>query len=331
MAIFPLLLWTTSVVYGLKIYRMQKLCNNEISMVSEGIDAARLVFSSNGQRDCTVSVEAGFTTPYIRFHFEKMDIGNDTMDYRCTYAKLRLKDGESTQAPDVNGLPEELCGDDAPDGVYITYTRFLRIEFDGEYSMADNASFSIIFNAFDKGICQEGEHECNNDHCIAKELVCNGYNPCGDHSDCRLSDDAIVGIVLGIFGGLGIIISFICVYIRVIRPQLNPNSSSLAAVPTATVPVISSGLLRNSFYNNQTQFASDEVYCDNPPSYTLTAVSTLTAEISSSRYDANQAQFESNVDCDDNPPPYSAIFIATVCEQLVSESGHEDNPPPYSP
>ncbi|KAL3860480.1 hypothetical protein ACJMK2_010602 [Sinanodonta woodiana] len=308
---------------------MQRLCNNEISMISEGIDAARLIFSSNGQRDCSVNVEAGFTTPYIRFHFEKMDIGNETMDYQCTYARLRLKDGESAQAPEVDGLPEELCGDDAPDGVYRTYTRFLRIEFDGQYSIADNASFSIIFNAFDKGICQDGEHKCNNDNCIAEELMCNGHNPCGDHSDCRFSVGAIVGIVLGVCAGLGIIISCIYIYIRVIRVQRNPNISSTAAFPIATVSVVPSGAFRNVYYSNQTQFASDEVYYDNPPPYTLTAVNTCTGDISNPRYTTNQAIFESNVDYDDNPPPYTAISVTAVCEQLVPESEHEDNPPLY--
>ncbi|KAK3589328.1 hypothetical protein CHS0354_026986 [Potamilus streckersoni] len=295
-------------------------------MISEGIDTARLIFSSNGRRDCNLNVEAGFTTPFIGFHFEKMDIGNDTVDYNCTYAKLRLKDGESTQAPEVDGLPEELCGDDAPDGVYRTYTRFLRIEYDGEYSIADNASFSIIFNAFDKGTCQEGEYKCSNDHCIAEELMCNGHNPCGDHSDCPLSVGAIVGIVLGICACLGIIISCINVYIRVIRPQRNSIASPILVFPTASVPVMSSGLLRNSCYNDQTQFSSDEVYYDNPPPYTLTG----TGELTYPRYNTNQTIFESNVDSDENPPPYTAISVATVCE-LVSDLGHEDNPPPYSP
>lgn len=47
------------------------------------------------------------------------------------------------------------------------------------------------------GYCYSYEYECENGRCIDDSIKCNGFNPCGDGSDCRLSAGVIVGIVLG--------------------------------------------------------------------------------------------------------------------------------------
>ncbi|KAH3771829.1 hypothetical protein DPMN_173158 [Dreissena polymorpha] len=67
------------------------------------------------------------------------------------------------------------------------------------------------------GSCRTSERKCNNERCIAHEIVCNGHNPCGDHSDCptgleHLSSWAMSGIViLGLLcGGIVIIMATVC-------------------------------------------------------------------------------------------------------------------------
>ena len=42
------------------------------------------------------------------------------------------------------------------------------------------------------GICYSYEHSCSNGRCIDDSLACNGYNPCGDYSDC---DVVLTGII----------------------------------------------------------------------------------------------------------------------------------------
>ena len=38
---------------------------------------------------------------------------------------------------------------------------------------------------FFAGPCISDEYHCNNNRCIPVALTCNGYNPCGDYSDCK--------------------------------------------------------------------------------------------------------------------------------------------------
>ncbi|WAR03059.1 hypothetical protein MAR_009617, partial [Mya arenaria] len=45
--------------------------------------------------------------------------------------------------------------------------------------------------------CDSSEYECSNGRCIDNSITCNGYNPCGDYSDCSLSAGSITGIVAG--------------------------------------------------------------------------------------------------------------------------------------
>ena len=40
------------------------------------------------------------------------------------------------------------------------------------------------FNFF-PGECRSDEYTCDNGRCIDQSLQCNGFNPCGDGSDCK--------------------------------------------------------------------------------------------------------------------------------------------------
>ena len=49
------------------------------------------------------------------------------------------------------------------------------------------------------GVCRSDEFSCANGRCIDQSLKCNGYNPCGDGSDCTdLHNGYIMTIVFGI-------------------------------------------------------------------------------------------------------------------------------------
>ncbi|KAL3860481.1 hypothetical protein ACJMK2_010603 [Sinanodonta woodiana] len=331
--LFFLTIYTVS---GLKIYRMHRLCNKNISMTSDGIFAARLIFSSSRRHDCSVIVAGRYTAPYIRFHFEKMDIGNNTINDACSYPKLRIKDGMSTGAPIVNGLPAEICGKTKPAGVYRTSTRFLRIEYDAVHTHQENVSLSIIFNSFYTGSCKNGEYKCGNGYCIADELVCKGHNPCGDQSDCQLSVGAIVGIVLGVCGGLGIFISCIVAYFKVIRSRKNLSRPPLNATTDVVISTVTSANTNLRHFDDQccdddlpqSQFGIG-LYSGPPP---------YSEHFKDPCNIASHAQFVTALEYEDNPPPYTVSYVAATNNiwfdfnqsQFISGLGFEDHPPPYS-
>lgn len=44
-------------------------------------------------------------------------------------------------------------------------------------------SGAILHSA--SGECRSDEYSCTNGRCIDQSLKCNGFNPCGDDSDCK--------------------------------------------------------------------------------------------------------------------------------------------------
>ena len=88
---------------------------------------------------------------------------------------------------------------------------------DGAYCVGSTLWLYIACTRLFSESCRTSERKCNNGRCIAHEIVCNDYNPCGDHSDCptgleHLSTLSLAGIIiLGILGGgTVIIIAAVC-------------------------------------------------------------------------------------------------------------------------
>ncbi|KAK3576103.1 hypothetical protein CHS0354_032228 [Potamilus streckersoni] len=266
--LFLLLLKNVKTV-TLRTYRMEENCQGEISMILGTFHSGKLVFHSDGMSNCSVTIETWYSDPYIQFYFEDFDVGTDD----CLTNKLMMKDGNSVYAPQIIGLGSKLCGSEKPDDVYRTFTRYLRIEYETKrYYPGTPVHFSIIFNAFDVGICESWETRCNNGHCIQDEMNCNGYNPCGDHSDCKLPVGSIVGIVIGSLAGLAILLTVIVVSICCYRRRkfrnlpphcpvpnvatgyvLSTSASQTGAIPSSYNPWYSTGhhqVLLGTAYEN---------------------------------------------------------------------------------
>ena len=64
------------------------------------------------------------------------------------------------------------------------------------------------------GYCDSWEISCDNGRCIDDSLRCNGYNPCGDYSDCQLSVGEISGIAVGAVVCFIITLAIIVVCVR---------------------------------------------------------------------------------------------------------------------
>ncbi|KAK3598885.1 hypothetical protein CHS0354_036188 [Potamilus streckersoni] len=207
-------LFFSSVVYNvecIRTYYMIDYCGKEISMIQKHTYTGKLLVASpdfDKYLDCLVTIESWYFNPYIAFHFEQVSF--DTSD--CTNSYVTFQDGNEDNSPSVEGMMNTTCGRNKTTNVFSTTTRYLRIHYRGNPS---KYHFSIIFNCYEKGPCDSYEYECNSGWCINDELKCNGFNPCGDHSDChlKLSSGAVVGIVVGCIILVGISVSVaICIY-----------------------------------------------------------------------------------------------------------------------
>jgi hypothetical protein len=80
---------------------------------------------------------------------------------------------------------------------------------------------------FSTGICYTDEYACSNGHCIANNISCNGFNPCGDYSDCGnnvISGSSsrvfnVGGIIGGVISAVTALVIIVIVAVVVVKRQ----------------------------------------------------------------------------------------------------------------
>ena len=60
------------------------------------------------------------------------------------------------------------------------------------------------------GRCNETEYKCDNNRCINEDLKCNGFNPCGDYSDCKSDEEKQDAVQYAGFAGVFVIMVLAC-------------------------------------------------------------------------------------------------------------------------
>ncbi|KAL4234106.1 Suppressor of tumorigenicity 14 protein [Mactra antiquata] len=171
-----------------------------------------LTIDSSYIGDCNVTMVTRMGYNRLNFYFDQFDLGKRHI--HCEHSYLTVYDGADTDtSPPINGLDHE-CGSKRPRDVYASTGRFLTFRYYNNESSTFTKSMDLIFTAFHKGYCYSYEYSCSNGHCIDDSVNCNGFNPCGDNSDCRLSTGAVIGIVLGSLFGACVLVALTCVIIR---------------------------------------------------------------------------------------------------------------------
>ncbi|KAH3884274.1 low-density lipoprotein receptor-related protein 3-like [Dreissena polymorpha] len=178
-------------------YYLESYCNGYSWPIDMSIlDTVRLRLTSslryNNNMNCSVSLTTS-SSKQLMYYFRSFDVENSDS---CQYDFLEMHDGTSLRAPYANGFYGKQCGSYVDPFVYTTSNSALTLWFKSDNSNTGKG-FDMIITSYHTGICDPDEYSCSNGRCVENYLTCNGYNPCGDHSDCALTVGGIAGIAVG--------------------------------------------------------------------------------------------------------------------------------------
>ncbi|XP_053376169.1 cubilin-like [Mercenaria mercenaria] len=177
---------------------MDEICNQDIDL---GLfDSVRLKLTSSTwykrNMNCYIRVKTD-SLSRIMFYFKNFDV--DSTLSSCTNDWLEVRDGEFSTSSYVSGLYGKQCGYYMSSTVRKTSGNYLYLKFVSDSSVSYDSGFDMVLTSYHTGLCYSYEYSCDNGRCISDSLTCNGYNPCGDYSDCSviIAGGAIAGIAIG--------------------------------------------------------------------------------------------------------------------------------------
>ncbi|XP_045173816.1 low-density lipoprotein receptor-related protein 12-like [Mercenaria mercenaria] len=189
-------------VAALYTYYMDDTCNGTVDISDTNSIMLYLTKSSTYKPNMHCSLLIS-TTKYDQFmlYFKNIDIASKQSG--CTQDWLEVHDGNSLKSPFVAGISGRLCGSYISDTVRVSTGNNILLFFVSG-SLYEEKGFDMVITQYHTGSCGAKEHSCRNGRCISDSLVCNGYNPCGDNSDCATSPNTeqIVVVIVSIFGSL---------------------------------------------------------------------------------------------------------------------------------
>lgn len=174
-------------------YLDDELCNQFINMTSynnQDLHSFRLKLSVQHyyphNLDCLLQIQVQKDSEHIMFYFKWFDIRPETLPEYCNYDWLELHDGNSTESEYVCGIDSKICGisPSRTKSVYLTRGHFLTLYFKSS-DEEKYTGFDMVITRYRYGECRSDEYTCDNGRCIDQSLQCNGFNPCGDGSDCK--------------------------------------------------------------------------------------------------------------------------------------------------
>ncbi|KAL4234737.1 hypothetical protein ACF0H5_006379 [Mactra antiquata] len=200
-------------------------CNNDVDMEQINIHQGELELvirdweSSSNRLSCDFTIRAG-SGRQLMFYFTDLNLGSPNRTQRVDKACVEPRDVTGNYEIVPSGMRALICSRtevEVGSRVYATTGSALRIRFFRNRGFGVSVYFKLVFTSFRLGSCRTSERRCRNERCIAHEIVCNGHNPCGDHSDCptgleHLSSWALSGIVVLalLSGGIIIIMAAVC-------------------------------------------------------------------------------------------------------------------------
>lgn len=196
--ILSIVVITFSGGYGIPSYYMDEFCNGTIDISWPNIIKLQLTrnLTYNPNMDCHLVVTTtNLVYNQFMLHFKDINIEPGTP---CRRDFLEVRDGRMPDSPFVSGYDGPLCGLSITTSVQTTSGGNLYLRFKSD-STRQSTGFTLIIVQYHTGYCYTGQYSCDNNRCIDHTIVCDGYNPCGDFSDCPfiLAAGAIAAIVVG--------------------------------------------------------------------------------------------------------------------------------------
>ncbi|KAL3857569.1 hypothetical protein ACJMK2_012259 [Sinanodonta woodiana] len=184
-------------VHAINTYYMDDNCNETIALSDE---AMKLILTSEyrypSKWDCKMTIKAR-TSDTLMYFFKHFDVSYGCKDWLEVY-------------DDAYGSSRIFCGWQETGRVYVSSLNSLKLRFHSNGYKQDDG-YTMIITPFHLGDCDADEYKCHNSRCIDESNFCNGYNPCGDYSDCALGGGAIAGIVIATVAVVtAIIVTVIC-------------------------------------------------------------------------------------------------------------------------
>lgn len=217
-------------------YYMDNYCNGTLDM--SFIDAVRLKLTSRSSYKpnmaCSLLITSTRYADKYMLYFKDIDIESNI---NCNHDWLEVHDGSNIYSPYVSGISGRLCGSYISSAVRRTSgnNMYLYFRSDGSWPW-QNRGFDMVITRYHTGFCNNDEYSCDNGRCVSDSLICNGYNPCGDYSDCAtevITGGVIAGIVVGSFCVAVIVVT--CLVILRRRRRLNRHyHQPVQAVTTTT-------------------------------------------------------------------------------------------------
>ncbi|XP_052818252.1 uncharacterized protein LOC128244275 [Mya arenaria] len=194
-------------------------------MEAQGIQQGELELAihtntgSDSRVSCDFTVTAG-NGRHVMFYFTDLFLGSQNFTERVDRACIEPRDINGNYETFLTGMRPYICSRtqvEIGSKVYATTGNALSLRFYRNRGYGIRVYVKLVFTAFRLGSCRTTERKCNNERCIAHDIVCNDRNPCGDHSDCptgleHLSSWAMSGIVILalLCGGIVIIMATAC-------------------------------------------------------------------------------------------------------------------------
>ncbi|XP_012939924.1 uncharacterized protein LOC106012222 [Aplysia californica] len=175
-------------------YYLDDLCTQTIDLGRAKVHSGRLLLRRPEDRlkflNCYVFIKAP-SNKRLTFKFRAFDVKSPQ---GCNNNHLQIFDDSRLQI----SISDKLCNSNrVPDRAFVTTSDEAAVWLYKDRYLADQ--IELIFTAFTFSPCTGGDFQCDNSHCIASELYCNGYDNCGDESDiCLLRQGTIVGIIIGV-------------------------------------------------------------------------------------------------------------------------------------